>query len=143
LGNEVIEEKKLAIYIDFDSIKENFNEEFIKKILDSSKKIGRVVKAKIYFHQEQFSESKNSIDSIMKIGIEPVVVTLAKDVKMAIDILDDSYSDEIDLIVLVCNRDALLPALIDVKNRKPLYLIKVGDLLESIINISDQIIEIQ
>ena len=144
MNNEINnEERKLAVYIDFDSVKENFSGDFIKKILDSTKRLGRIVKAKIYFHQDQFSESKESIDSIMKMGIEPIVVTLAKDVKMAIDVLDDSYSDDIDMITLVYNREALLPALIDIKNRKPLYLVKVGDLPESIINMSDQIIEIE
>jgi len=143
VSDEEIEERKLAIYIDYESIKENFSSNLIKRILETSREFGRVIKAKIYFHQDQFSENKDSIEDVLKMGIEPVVVTLAKDVKMAIDVLDDSYSEDIDLILLVYNREALLPALIDIKNRKPVYLFKVGELPESIINISDQIIEIE
>jgi phosphoenolpyruvate-protein kinase (PTS system EI component) len=47
--------------------------------------------------EEQFEAYKNVALESSKIGIEPVITMLAKDVKMAIDFLDAAYKDSIDI----------------------------------------------
>ena len=133
--------QKVSILVDYDSIN-NEPRNTITKIIEKAKEIGKIVKVRVYFLQDEFSQNKEVIDSILSIGVEPVVVMLAKDVKMAIDLLEDSYSEDIDVIVLSYKKDALLPALIDAKNRKQIILVEFDDLPEGLKNIGDSFISI-
>ena len=133
------EQPKISIYIDFASID---NIELVKKIIENAKSIGKVVKTRVYFLQDEFEGHKNSVEEILSIGVEPIITMLAKDVKLAIDILDDSYDDEISIILLAYRYDSLLPALIDAKNRKTVYLIDLGGLSEALKNIADELIKV-
>ncbi len=133
--------QKVSILVDYDSIS-NDPRETITKIIEKAREIGKVVKVRVYFLQDEFSQNKEVIDSILSMGVEPVVVMLAKDVKMAIDLLDDSYSEDIDVIVLSYRKEALLPALIDAKNRKQIVLVEFDDLPEGLKNIGDSFIRI-
>ncbi len=133
--------QKVSILVDYDSIN-NEPRNTITKIIEKAKEIGKIVKVRVYFLQDEFSQNKEVIDSILSIGVEPVVVMLAKDVKMAIDLLEDSYSEDIDVIVLSYKKDALLPALIDAKNRKQIILVEFDDIPEGLKNIGDSFISI-
>ena len=132
---------KVSILVDYDSIS-NDPRETITKIIEKAREIGKVVKVRVYFLQDEFSQNKEVIDSILSMGVEPVVVMLAKDVKMAIDLLDDSYSEDIDVLVLSYRKEALLPALIDAKNRKQIVLVEFDGLPEGLKNIGDSFIRI-
>ncbi|MGQ4892604.1 MAG: NYN domain-containing protein [Candidatus Njordarchaeia archaeon] len=133
---------KISIIIDYSSIKDKDPINIVERTIRKAKEIGKVVKTKVYFLQEEFRENKDLVDEILKLGVEPVIVILAKDVKMAIDLLEDSYSDDIGVILLAYKQESLLPALIDAKNRKTLYFVDFPDLHPSLRNIGDEFIEI-
>ncbi len=135
-------EKKISIFVEFSDIKDKEPQSIISKVIKRAKEIGKIVKTRVYFLQDEFQENREVVNTILEYGIEPVIAILAKDVKLAIDLLEDSYSNDIDVIIMVYNQDALLPALIDAKNRKAIFFVKFNDMLPSLETIADEIIEI-
>ncbi len=140
--SETEEQKKISIIIDFDSVKDSDAVSLINKITEIAKNMGKVVRTRIYFTHEEFSNNKDFIDGILNLGVEPIVVMLARDVKMAIDLLDDSYSDDIDTIIVVYKKEGLIPALIDAKNRKNVILVEFDSIPDSLKNVVDSTIKL-
>jgi len=137
--NDVEQNGKVSVFINFSTVKDV---SIIEDIINKSKNYGKIVKAKIYVEQDEMENYKDSILAISKLGIEPIVIILAKNVRMAIDLLDDAYDSNIDIIILVHDNEDLIPALMHAKTMKKLVLIAPKKVPKTFSTVVDEIIEI-
>ncbi len=137
--NDIEQNGKASIFINFSTVRDV---SIIEEIINKSKRYGKIVKAKIYVEQDEMANYKNSILAISKLGVEPVVIILAKNVRMAIDLLDDAYDPNIDVIILIHDSEDLIPALMHAKTMKKIVLITPKKVPKSFSTVVDEIIEI-
>jgi len=138
-NNNENSKKKVALFINYGTVK---TIESLKKVIETARSYGKIIDAKMYFDQNEIEVNKPLAIEASKMGIEPVVAMLAKDVKMAIDFLDSSYRDLIDVVMIVHHEENMIPALKHANSLKRVILLvplKYSKLFE---NVVDEIIEI-
>ena len=132
-------DQKVSLFMNFGTVNDAITAE---QILEKAREYGKIAKARLYVEQEEMEDAREIIAEISKLGIEPIVVILAKDVKLAIDILDDAYDESIDTIIISHNREDIIPALIYVKALKPIIIISPTPVPKSYNTITDEIIKV-
>ncbi len=138
-NNNENSKRKVALFINYGTIK---TIESLKKVLEIAKSYGKIIDAKMYFDQNEMEVNKPLAIEASKMGIEPIVAMLAKDVKMAIDFLDSAYRDSIDVVIIVHHQESMIPALKHANSLKRVILLvplKHSKLFE---NVVDEIMEI-
>lgn len=85
---------------------------------------------------------RDTITDISKLGIEPIVTVLAKDVRLAIDMLEDAYDPLIDIIILSHDKENIIPALLHIKSLKRLVIISPAKVPKSYHTITEEVIEV-
>jgi len=111
-------------------------------VLDKAKQYGKIIKARMYVEQEEMDLNREVITEISKLGIEPVITILAKNVRLAIDLLDDAYDENVDIIVIIHDREDIIPALMQAKTLKQLVLIVPTKAPKSFHTVTDEVVEI-
>ncbi|MHA1590746.1 MAG: NYN domain-containing protein [Candidatus Njordarchaeales archaeon] len=129
----------LTVLMDFDIVHDVLT---AKMILDKAANYGKIIKARIYLEQSDIDEHRESVREISKLGIEPVVTTLAKDVRFAIDLLEDAYNEKITYIVIAHNRESILPALLYAKTLKKIIVISPIKVPKSFEAVAEEIITV-
>ncbi len=131
---------RVSILMDYDAIKDKV---IVEKILEEAKKRGKIIRSRIYITQEELNDSRQALPEFASLGLEPVITVLAKNVKFAIDLLDDAYSDNIDVIIISWKSEDLLPALIEAKTKKEIVIMFPGKAPKSFYTVADSIIELE
>ncbi|MEX2690372.1 MAG: NYN domain-containing protein [Candidatus Njordarchaeum guaymaensis] len=111
--------------------------------MEEAKKRGKIIRSRIYITQEELNDSRQALPEFASLGLEPVITVLAKNVKFAIDLLDDAYSDNIDVIIISWKSEDLLPALIEAKTKKEIVIMFPGKAPKSFYTVADSIIELE
>jgi len=132
-------DSKVSVLINFGTIK-NMTE--AEAVLDKAKQYGKIIKARMYVEQEEMDLNREVITEISKLGIEPVITILAKNVRLAIDLLDDAYDENVDIIVIIHDREDIIPALMQAKTLKQLVLIVPTKPPKSFRTVTDEVVEI-
>jgi len=132
-------DSKVSVLINFGTIK-NMTE--TEAVLDKAKQYGKIIKARMYVEQEEMDLNREVITEISKLGIEPVITILAKNVRLAIDLLDDAYDENVDIIVIIHDREDIIPALMQAKTLKQLVLIVPTKAPKSFHTVTDEVVEI-
>jgi len=110
--------------------------------LKKVKEFGKIVKARFYLEQGEMENYRDTITEISKLGLEPIVTILAKDVRLAIDMLDDAYDPNIDIIALVHDKEDIIPALLHVKTLKRIILVAPTRVPKGFYTVVEEVIEI-
>lgn len=137
--NNKKEDSKVSVFINFSTVKDV---SIIEEIINKSRNYGKIVKAKLYVEQDEMENYRDSILAISKLGVEPIVIILAKNVRMAIDLLDDAYDSNINAIILIHDNEDIIPALMHAKTMKRLILITPKKVSKTFFTVIDEIIEI-
>ncbi len=133
------DKEKLSLFINFGTVKDvAITEEILKKV----KEFGKIVKARFYLEQGEMENYRDTITEISKLGLEPIVTILAKDVRLAIDMLDDAYDPNIDTIALVHDKEDIIPALLHVKTLKRIILVAPTRVPKGFYTVVEEVIEI-
>jgi len=132
-------DSKVSVLINFGTIKNTTEAEVV---LDKAKQYGKIIKARMYVEQEEMDLNREVITEISKLGIEPVITILAKNVRLAIDLLDDAYDENVDIIVIIHDREDIIPALMQAKTLKQLVLIVPTKAPKSFHTVTDEVVEI-
>jgi len=133
------DKEKLSLFINFGTVKDvAITEEILKKV----KEFGKIVKARFYLEQGEMENYRDTITEISKLGLEPIVTILAKDVRLAIDMLDDAYDPNIDIIALVHDKEDIIPALLHVKTLKRIILVAPTRVPKGFYTVVEEVIEI-
>lgn len=132
-------DSKVSVLINFGTIK-NMTE--AEAVLDKAKQYGKIIKARMYVEQEEMDLNREVITEISKLGIEPVITILAKNVRLAIDLLDDAYDENVDIIVIIHDKEDIIPALMQAKTLKQLVLIVPTKAPKSFRTVTDEVVEI-
>ena len=132
-------EQKIALFINFETARDLPT---IEEIITRAKEFGKIISAKIYLEQEEMDNYRDMLTEISKLGIEPIVTVLAKDVRLVIDMLDAAYDPVIDAIVVSHNKESILPALLHAKSLKRLIIIAPGRIPKSFKTVTENVIEL-
>jgi len=131
--------EKVSLFINFRTVKDIISAE---EVLKKAKEYGKITKARIYLEQEDMEVYRDTITDISKLGIEPIVTVLAKDVRLAIDMLEDAYDPLIDIIILSHDKENIIPALLHIKSLKRLVIISPAKVPKSYHTITEEVIEV-
>lgn len=132
-------DSKVSVLINFGTIKNTTEAE---AVLDKAKQYGKIIKARMYVEQEEMDLNREVITEISKLGIEPVITILAKNVRLAIDLLDDAYDENVDIIAIIHDKEDIIPALMQAKTLKQLVLIVPTKAPKSFRTVTDEVVEI-
>ncbi len=113
------QQKNVAIFIDGPNmIRKEFNID-LKEVRERSKKYGRIVFGKVFLNQ---FASEKLIEAVSSQGFEPLIALGVEkdqdiDVYMAAEIMEASYSKDIDVIVMVSRDTDFLPIIQKAKKK--------------------------
>ncbi|MHA1617618.1 MAG: NYN domain-containing protein [Candidatus Njordarchaeales archaeon] len=135
----MVQETAVSVLIDFDLVHDVLT---ARMVLEKASKFGKIIKARVYVEQSEINAHREGLFEMSKLGIEPVVTMLAKDVRFAIDLLDDAYNDKITHIIVVHNKESILPALMYAKTLKKIIVISPERVPKSYEAVVEEIITI-
>ncbi|MBI4168001.1 MAG: TIGR00288 family NYN domain-containing protein [Candidatus Aenigmarchaeota archaeon] len=112
-------QKNVAIFIDGPNmIRKEFNID-LKEVRERAKKYGRIIFGKVFLNQ---FASEKLIEAVSSQGFEPLIALGVEkdqdiDVYMAAEIMEASYSRDIDVIVMVSRDTDFLPIIQKAKKK--------------------------
>lgn len=133
--------ERIAVFLDFKS----FNQlDMLSDLMEKLRGMGRIIRATLFIGQDEISSARDYLPEIAKLGLEPVVTVFSKGVKATLDVVESCYREDLSVLVLGWSDDSLLPPLLEVRERKKIWMItREGEPLEDIRKIADKVIEFE
>ena len=131
------EESLVSVLIDFSLV---HDVPTAKSVLEKATMYGKVLRARIYLEQSEMDAYRDTVSEISKLGIEPIVTPIARDVRFALDLMEDAYDKRLSYIIVTHNRESIIPALLYAKTLKRIIVISPMKVPKSFESVAEEII---